>query len=153
MSALIEEKIISNDIKLVYDLTKKPNRTSLKPKDDRAVIAKMRLDLVLPENDILTVDVDFDTTSGYHGNAMILTDDFGVEMVATAFEVKYGQKEADKLRHAWANKQQPNDPRKPSYILVQQPEIKGEVPRVFGTCGGKRHPPAIAPSNILSTEL
>ncbi|WP_281560121.1 hypothetical protein [Thalassomonas sp. RHCl1] len=141
MSALTEEKIISNDIKLIYDLSQKPNRTNLKPKVDRAVIAKMRVDLVLPANDILTVDISFDTTSGYHGNAMMLTDDFGVEMLATAFEVKYSQELADELRYAWANKQFNHDPRKPSYILVQQPQKEGEPPKIYAACGGKEHPP------------
>ncbi|WDE06877.1 hypothetical protein SG34_008250 [Thalassomonas viridans] len=141
MSALIEEKTISNDIKLVYDLVKKPNRTNLKPKIDRAVIAKMRLDLILPANDILTVDIDFDTTSGYHGNAMILTDDFGVEMAATAFEVKYSKEFANALRNAWLNKQNKDAPRKPSYILVQHPKKEGELPRVFAACGDRDHKP------------
>ena len=139
MSALIEEKTISNDIKLVYDLTQKPNRTNLKPKTDRAVIAKMRVDLILPANDILTVDIDFDTSSGYHGNAMILTDDYGVEMLATAFEVKYSQEFADILRNAWANKQHSDDPRKPSYILVQQPKTEDQLPKIFAVCGTKEH--------------
>lgn len=141
MSALTEEKIISNDIKLVYDLAQKPNRTNLKPKVDRAVIAKMRLDLILPANDILTVDIDFDTTSGYHGNTMILTDDFGVEMLATAFEVKYSKEFADELRKAWANRQYEDAPRKPSYILVQQPEKDDELPKVFAACGDRDHKP------------
>lgn len=149
MSALTKEKTISNDIKLVYDLTAKPNRTQLKPKTDRAVIAKLRVDLLLPANDILTVDISFDTNSGYHGNAMMLTDDFGVEMLATAFEVKYSQALADKLRSAWANKQLKTDPRKPSYILVQHPETENELPKIFAACGGVRHPDGIAPNSII----
>ena len=149
MSALTKEKIISNDIKLVYDLTAKPNRTNLKPRIDRAVITKMRVDLLLPANDILTVDIDFDTDSGFHGNSMMLSDDFGVEMLATAFEVKYGQEMAEKLRNSWSNKQHSNAPRKPSYILVQQPEKVDGLPKIFAVCGDERHPPKIAPGNII----
>ncbi|WP_448213307.1 hypothetical protein [Colwellia sp. MEBiC06753] len=149
MSALKEEKIVSPDIKLVYDLTVKPNNTHLKAKVDRAVMARMRLDLVLPEDNILTVDVDFDTTSGYHGNIMMIMDDFGVELLATAFQTKYGTEAAECIKKAWREKQQENDPRKPSYLLVQKPEHPGALPKVFATCGGKKHDNIVPPDCIL----
>ena len=98
MSALRKEKRITKDINLVYDLSEKPNLSQLEAQEDRAVIAKIKADLVLPSNKILTVDIDFDSTSGYHDNAIMVMDDFGVEMVATAFEVKYGKEHADKVR-------------------------------------------------------
>ena len=134
-----EEKRLSDDINLVYDFTEKPNRTNLKAQADRAVVAKLRADLVLPNNKILTVDIDFDTTSGYHNNTMMVMDDFGVEMLATAFETKYGQEHADKVRQAWAEKQHSNDPRKPTYLLVQKPTIHDGIPQVFVACGTKDH--------------
>jgi len=84
-------------------MTEKPNRTNLKAHEDRAVIANIRADLVLPENNILTVDIDFNTTSGYHNNtimAIMVMDDFGVEMIAVAFESKYSKEAADKVRKA-----------------------------------------------------
>ena len=136
--ALTEESRIADDIKLVYDFTDKPNRTNLKAHKDRAVVAKLRADLVLPEDKILTVDIDFDTTSGYHNNTMMVMDDFGVEMLATAFEVKYGKAHADKIRSAWSEKQKQEDPRKPTYMLVQKP-IDDNPPQIFATCGGKKH--------------
>ncbi|MFT5002608.1 MAG: hypothetical protein ACI952_000943, partial [Flavobacteriales bacterium] len=55
---LTEEKRLSKDINLIYDFTEKPNRTNLKAKSDRAVVAKLRADLVLPNDKILTVDID-----------------------------------------------------------------------------------------------
>lgn len=61
MSALKEKRHIAEGINLVYDFTDKPNTTNLHAKEDRAVIAKLRADLVLPEEKILTVDIDFDT--------------------------------------------------------------------------------------------
>lgn len=146
MSALREEQRIAKDINLVYDLTDKPNRTNLKSHSDRAVVAKLRADLVLPTNKILTVDIDFDTTSGYHDNAIMVMDDFGVEMLATAFEVKYGKEHAEKVRNAWAEKQHQDDPRKPTYMLVQKP-IDGGKPQVFVACGKKDHEDA--PVGIL----
>jgi hypothetical protein len=134
-----EERRISKDINLVYDFTEKPNRTQLKAKDDRAVVAKLKADLVLPNNKILTVDIDFDTTSGYHNNTMLVMDDFGVEMLVTAFAVKYGQQFADNINKAWAEKTHQDDPRKPTYLLVQKPIKDGDVPKIFVACGDREH--------------
>jgi len=148
MSALKKEKHIAKDINLVFDLSEKPNRTQLKAQPDRAVIAKLRADLVLPTNKILTVDIDFDTDSGYHNNAVLVMDDFGAEMIATAFEVKYGKIHADNIRQAWSEKQQKDDPRKPTYMLVQKPAQEDALPQVFAGCGSKVHPPKEAPTSI-----
>jgi hypothetical protein len=144
-----DELVVHDDIKIIYDMTEKPNKTYLKAHKDRAVIANIRADLVLPENNILTVDIDFDTTSGYHNNAIMVMDDFGVEMIATAFEAKYSKEDADKVRKAWAEKQQHDDPRKPTYLLVQKPITKGTTPQIFAVCGGRRHEKDIAPKSIV----
>jgi len=144
-----EEKRLSKDIKLVYDFTEKPNRTHLKARKDRAVVAKLRADLVLPNDKILTVDIDFDTTSGYHNNTMMVMDDFGVEMLVTAFAVKYGQPFADKISKAWAEKKHQDDPRKPTYLLVQKPIHDGDIPKVFVACGDKVHNDDITPESII----
>ncbi|NMP31203.1 hypothetical protein HII17_06465 [Thalassotalea sp. M1531] len=139
MSALKEEKIISSDIKLIYDLTEKPNHTQLKAHEDRAVIAKLRADLVLPTDKILTVDIDFDTTSGYHGNTMLIMDDYGVEMFTAAIAAKHGQEHADRILNAWNNKKNIDDPRKPTYMLVQKPSTPSDLPNVFVACGDRDH--------------
>jgi len=140
MSALKKEEVrLNKDINLVYDFTEKPNLTQLKSHKDRAVVAKLRADLVLPNDKIMTVDIDFDTSSGYHDNTMMIMDDFGVEMLATAFEVKYGIEFANKIRQAWAEKQHSDDPRKPTYLLVQKPSNANTLPNVFAACGAKDH--------------
>jgi len=140
MNALQKEELqLTNDIKLVYDLSEKPNKTGLKAHEDRAVVAKLKADLVLPTNKILTVDIDFDTSSGYHNNTMMIMDDFGVEMLAVAFETTYGKSFADSVRSAWAEKEQIDDPRKPTYMLVQKPAKDDELPNVFVACGKKDH--------------
>lgn len=150
MSAQLKESNrIANDINLVYDFTEKPNLTNLKSAPDRAIIAKLRADLILPNDKILTVDIDFDTTSGYHGNTMMIMDDFGVEMLTTAFATKYGQEYADSISKAWQEKQEQNDPRKPTYILVQKPKEDGELPKIYMVCGSKVHPPKDAPQSII----
>lgn len=134
-----EERRLSKDLNLIYDFTEKPNRTNLKAREDRAVVAKLRADLILPNDKILTVDIDFDSTSGYHDNTMLIMDDFGVEMLTTAFAVKYGQAFADKISKAWAEKKHQEDPRKPTYLLVQKPSIHDGIPNVFVACGDKNH--------------
>jgi len=140
MSALKKTEVrLSNDIKLIYNVPQKPNNTQLTAHPDRAVVAKLKADLVLPTNKILTVDIDFDTPSGYHNNTMMIMDDFGVEMLVTAYAVKYGQEFADKINQAWANKRTPNDPRKPTYILVQKPIDDKALPQVFVRCGADDH--------------
>jgi hypothetical protein len=133
------EDRLAKDINLVYDFTEKPNRTQLKAKSDRAVVANLRADLVLPNDKILTVDIDFDTVSGYHNNTMMIMDDFGVEMLTAGFSVKYGQQFADSITKAWQEKQKNSDPRKPTYLLIQKPINEGALPKVFATCGGKHH--------------
>ena len=143
-----DEVILNDDIKIVYDMTEKPNRTNLKAHEDRAVIANIRADLVLPENNILTVDIDFNTTSGYHNNAIMVMDDFGVEMIAVAFESKYSKEAADKVRKAWAEKQHSDSPRKPTYLLVQKPTTTEGTPQVFAVCGERKHKKDIAPTSI-----
>lgn len=148
MSHLEEKLKIAKDINLTFDLREKPNYSNLKAHQDRAVIANLRADLVLPSNKILTVDIDFDSTSGYHNNTMMIMDDFGVDILATGFETKYGKEHADKIRHAWANKERPSDPRKPTYMLVQKPIDDNLVPKVFVVCGRKDHISS-SPKNIL----
>jgi len=149
MSALKKEKRVTKDINLVYHMDEKPNHTSLSAHPDRAVIAKIRADLVLPTNKILTVDIDFDNTSGYHDNAVMVMNDFGVEMLATAYEVKYGKIHADKIRQAWATKQEEHDPRKPTYILVQKPTDANEVPKAYVKCGGDKHDPKVSSGSVV----
>ena len=144
-----EERRLSKDINLVYDFTEKPNRTNLKAKSDRAVVAKIRADLVLPNDKILTVDIDFDSASGYHNNTMMVMDDFGVEMLVTAFAIKYGQQYADKISNAWAEKQHQDDPRKPTYLLVQKPTIDDGIPQVFVACGDRDHDKDIKLQSIV----
>jgi len=139
MSHLDEKLSIAQDINLTFDLSEKPNHTHLTAHEDRAVVANLRADLVLPNNKILTVDIDFDSTSGYHNNTMMIMDDFGVEMLAAGFETKYGKEYADKVRQAWINKERSTDPRKPTYMLVQKPTEENEIPRVFVACGRRKH--------------
>ena len=149
MSALKQEVKVADDFKLVYDFTEKPNHTNLVAHEDRAVVAKIRADLVLPEDKILTVDIDFDTKSGYHGNVMMVMDDLGVDLLATAFDVKYGKKYGDAIREEWHTRQTPDAPRKPTYMLVRKPTCADDVPDVMKACGDKQHPPRIPPNSIV----
>lgn len=130
---------VADDINLVYDFTEKPNRTNLRAQEDRAVVAKLRADLVLPSNKILTVDINFDNKSCYHNNTMMIMDDFGVEMLVTSLAVKYGQDLADKVQKAWNEKEEATDPRKPTYMLVQKPLNDELPPKIYVACGREDH--------------
>ena len=155
MSALPKESQpkelhIAEDINLVVDFTKKPNRTNLKAYEDRAVVAKLRADLILPNDHILTVDINFDTISGYHNNAILVMDDFGAEIVATAFEKMYGQEYGEKVRKTWMEKPK-DDPRKPTYLFVQKPDNESKMAKVFAACTRSRHEEAPAnPTDYLA---
>jgi hypothetical protein len=144
-----KQRTIAPDISLVYDLSTKPNPTKLTPKLDRAVIAKLKVDLLLPTDKVMSVDIDFDTDSGYHNNSIMVMDDFGVEMLSLAFEVKYGKETADNIRSAWQQKEYESDPRKPSYILVQAPTTENESGKVFAVCGKELHPTKTTPNSIV----
>lgn len=150
MSALLKERRVAQDINIVYLSDDKPNNTHLKTTENRAVVAKLRADLVTPQDDIMTVDIDFDTTSGFHNNTMMLMDDFGVEMFATAVQAKYGKVHADKIRQAWNEKEDASASRMPTYMLVQKPQ-NDELPKVFAVCGkkGDDHISNQAPDSII----
>jgi hypothetical protein len=149
MSALQKETRISNDIKLVYNLSEKPNLTQLRSHIDRAVVAKLRADLILPNNKVMTVDIDFDTDSGFHDNTMMVMDDFGVDILVAGFTAKYGPQHGDKIRQAWNQKQQPEDPRKPTYLLVQKPKDFDSLPQVFAACGTIDHNSIKVPDSLV----
>lgn len=73
-------------------------------------------------------------------------DDFGAEMIATAFATKYGKIHADKVRKAWADKQHQDAPRKPTYLLVQKPAEENSLPAVWGR---QKHTAKEAPGSII----
>ena len=83
------------------------------------------------------------------GNTLVetLIED-GVEMLTTAFEIKYGQQYADKIKQAWVVKEHQDDPRKPTYLLVQKPKEDNQLPQVFVACGKKDHDDTILQSIV-----
>ena len=141
MSALQKERRLAPDLNLIYDLSEKTNRTNLKAEKDRAVVASLKADLVLPSDKIMTVEIDFDSDSSYHNNAVMVMNSFGAELIATAFESKYGKDAAEKVRAAWQQKEQDTDPRKPTYLMVQAPEDNNEKGKIIASCGREDHPP------------
>jgi len=95
------------------------------------------------------VDIDFDRTSGYQKNTMMVMDNFGIEMLVTAFAIKYGQPFADKIFNAWTEKQHQDDLRKATYLLVQKPTIDDGIRQVFAACGDRDHYKDIKLQNIV----
>ncbi|NTS78399.1 hypothetical protein HR060_16240 [Catenovulum sp. SM1970] len=124
-----------------YDENEYPNDTNLKADKERAVLARLQAELVLPEDTILKVDMDFDVNSGYNGNAVIVMDDLGAELIADAFTFKYGEQAGKAVLEKWQNRDQPEDPRLPTFLFVQKPEKAGDMPVIFAGCGTRDHTP------------
>lgn len=132
-------RILDDDTRIKYSSEKKQNTTQLQAKADRATIANMQVELVLPNNEILTVDISFDNHSNFNNNAMMVIDDFGAELVADAFESRYGIEAANLVRKSWYNKEKNEDPRKPTYMFIKKPEKPNVRPGVIVACGTKDH--------------
>ncbi|WP_199609340.1 hypothetical protein [Flocculibacter collagenilyticus] len=139
MSATKIRKI--EDLTFEYDKTVKHNTTKLRAKSDRATVSKFVADLVLPDDSILTVDISFDSDTCYHNNAMVIMDDFGAELVADAFETRYGLEAANLVREKWYNKESNDDPRKPTFMFVKKPTKPLQRPKIVVACGKEDHQP------------
>lgn len=123
----------------VYDETVYPNDTSLVPQTERATVARLNAELLLPDNSILKVDMDFDNQSGYNGTATIVMDDDGAQMIADAFSFRYGDAAGQEILTKWHNRENKDDPRKPTFLFVKKPEKEGDMPKVFVACGSRNH--------------
>lgn len=89
--------------------------------ENRAKIEHMTVNLKLPDNSNLTVDMSFDCGSYYDKTAMIVTSRQGAEILATAYEALYGPAAGKAVMDKWNNKAKSTDPRLPTFILVRPP--------------------------------
>lgn len=141
MTAIAEKITFAKGLTVAYDNTVYPNNTSLQPQEERATITRMKADLLLPDNKIMKIDMNFDAHSGYHENAVIVMDDDGAQLIADAFTHRYGKEAGDEIMEKWQNRDNANDPRKPTFLFVKKPESESEKPFVFASCGSKAHDP------------
>jgi hypothetical protein len=109
--------------------------------ENRAEIQHLTANLKLPDQSSLTVDMSFDCGSMYDKTAMIVTSRQGAEILAVAYEALYGPAAGAAVMAKWNNKDKPQDPRLPTFIIVTPPEgkvyraepVKSAVKSVKGT--------------------
>ena len=91
---------------------------ALTPLEDRARVSHMNADLLLPDGSTLNVDVSFDCGSDYKNTALMVMSDSGAQILAAGYTHLYGAAAGKAVMHAWNNKKQASDPRKPTYLFV-----------------------------------
>lgn len=105
--------------------------------ENRAEIQHLTANLKLPDQSSLTVDMSFDCGSMYNRTAMIVTSRQGAELLAVAYEALYGPAAGAAVMAKWNNKDKPQDPRLPTFIIVTPPE--GKVYRTESVKGGTKN--------------
>ncbi|WP_246128640.1 hypothetical protein [Pleionea sediminis] len=134
--------------------------------EDRAEVADMSANLLLPDGSYLQVEVFTECALGGTNVGALLFSDEQVDDYAAGLTAKYGSQYGDLLRQTWATKRNPEDPRLPTYIVVFKSQSEANdnntqkalsgvsrsqeagsttreaVPTFIGNCGGSVHPPA-----------
>lgn len=136
-------------------------------KINRARIVNMIVELELPDGSTVVVDnMDFCTPGGfYNGVEAVVFGDEAVRVMQAGMAALY-PKVGDSINQMWQNKNNADDPRLPTYLMIRAPEsanklakLKGEArptvefgssskvlkiddktPVVMSTCGGYYHP-------------
>ena len=97
------------------------NATAVEPHKDRARLYSLNAELLLPDETLLNVDMSFDCGSNYADTAMIITSKAGAEILSAAYTALWGEKYGQMVMDQWNNKTNPDDPRKPTFIIVTMP--------------------------------
>jgi len=105
--------------------------------ENRAKIEHMTVNLKLPDNSNLTVDMSFDCGSYYDKTAMIVTSRQGAEILATAYEALYGPAAGKAIMDKWNKKAKSTDPRLPTFILVRPPIGKSYLVKTLDKKNGQ----------------
>lgn len=91
------------------------------PESDRAKVESMEATLVLPDYSKIVVNMDFDCGSDFSSTAMIITSDHGANMLSELYTYRYGKAAGKKVLQEWNSKKTPDDPRKPTFLIVTKP--------------------------------
>jgi len=94
---------------------------ALEPLKDRAVVQHINVDLLLPDNSLLNVDMSLDCGSAYESTGIIVMSKGGAELIATAYSTLWGEAYGQKVMDTWNNKKNSDDPRKPTFIIIPTP--------------------------------
>lgn len=139
MTAIKKEKY-RDSLRLVYDYSDRPNNTQLEPLKDRAKLTYLTADLLLPNNSIMQVEMDFDLGSGYHDNGLIVMGEYGARLLADAMAYRHGEQAKLDVLDQWQRKANQNDPRKPTFLFAKPSPATGDC-TIFAACGSTSHSP------------
>ncbi len=122
---------------------------AVEPLRDRARVIGLQADLLLPQGGVLKVNMETDCGSPYENLGVLAMSDQGARIIAAGLEVLYGAQVGQDALRQWKQKANPLDPRKPTFLLVQEAKHdaqpkgnhSGEKPGVIVTnaCGTYNH--------------
>ncbi|MBB1419695.1 hypothetical protein H5187_20855 [Pseudoalteromonas sp. SG44-1] len=92
--------------------------TALEPLQDRAQVKHINSTLLMPDGSDMNVDMSFDCGSEFKSTGIIVTTEQGAKFLANAYSKLYGSVAGEKVKQAWLTKANPDDPRKPTMLLI-----------------------------------
>ncbi|AXQ97997.1 hypothetical protein D0N37_09685 [Pseudoalteromonas piscicida] len=92
--------------------------TALEPLPDRAQVQNIYATLLLPDGSHLNTDISFDCGSKFEKTGIIITTEEGAKFLAQAYTQLYGVDAGKKVMQLWKTKAHPEDPRKPTMLLI-----------------------------------
>ena len=97
-------------------------------KAPRAKVVKMTVELELPDGSTMVVDnMDFCTPGGfYKGVEGVVFGDEAVKIMQAGMAALY-PKVGDKINQMWNNKNHPEDPRLPTFLMIKAPEKTTDI--------------------------
>lgn len=104
--------------------------TTLEPLPERARVASMYTQLLLPDSSTLNVDMSFDCGAAFESTGLIVTSDAGAKLLAAAYTHLYGAEAGKYVLDKWYTKANPEDPRLPSFLIVKSQESQESQARV-----------------------
>jgi hypothetical protein len=114
MTAVKKVKLIALALTCGFSL----GASALEPKPDRAQVQNMYATLLLPDGSYLSTDINFDCGSKFEKTGIIVTTEDGAKFLAQAYTQLYGIKAGKKVMELWNTKAHPEDPRKPTMLLI-----------------------------------
>ncbi|MEM5552391.1 hypothetical protein WNY63_16825 [Pseudoalteromonas neustonica] len=91
---------------------------ALEPKQDRAQVKHINSTLLMPDGSDMSVDMSLDCGSQFKNTGIIVTTEQGAKFLANAYSKLYGFTAGEKVKQAWQTKANPDDPRKPTMLLI-----------------------------------
>lgn len=94
--------------------------TALEPMKERAQVKHINSTLLMPDGSDMNVDMSLDCGSKFNNTGIIITTEQGAKFLANAYSKLYSFAAGEKVRQAWQMKANPDDPRKPTMLLINE---------------------------------